>query len=184
MVIINSAESKANRPLMHALDDTVFPAELIYIPSTDLEHRAVHPMSIYASALTDDRKQMIAYISMTVVNESYYRRLLKGEVKEEDFDPWDEKDTPLLFVRNLVVKDRRATPYIFRYAIKDLQQLFNDYELYVHRAFTIASHWATRRALTAYGFKEVGTYQGRYPILLASRDESFVLNSLLKRYQG
>lgn len=183
MVILNSAESKLCRPLMHALDDSVFPSDLIYTPSDELERRALHPMSIYASALNNERTKMIAYVSMTVTTEGYYQKLLKGQVKEEDFEPWDEKDTPLLFIRNLVVKDRRATPYIFRAAIKDLQRLFVDYELYVHRAFTIASHWATRRALTAYGFRQVGTYQGRFPILLASRDDSAVLNSLLKRYQ-
>ncbi len=183
MIFLNSNDTKKSIQLMTELDKKVFGAELLYNFTPEVTARHAHPMSIYASALSDDRKEMLAYISTTIVCERYYQKLLRGEAKEEQFEPWDEKDTPLLFVRNLVVKDRRATPYIFRSLLKEIQQLFVDYELYVHRAFTIASHWATRRALTAYGFKEVGTYQGKYPILLANRDESPVLNSLLKKYE-
>ena len=167
---------------MRALDRNVFGAELLYSASPVVEARIQNPMSVYSSALKDDRKEMIAYLSMTVVTERYYQKLLHGEAKEEDFEPWDEKDTPLLFLRNLVVKDRRATPYIFRNAMKELHQLFIDYELYVHRVFTIATHWATKRMLKNYGFEEVGKYQGQHPIMLASRDKSAVVNSYLKRY--
>lgn len=168
---------------MIELDREVFAEELQYHLTDELMARVQNPMSIYASAMNDDMKNMLAFVCLTVVNEKYYQKLLKNQATEQDFEPWDQKDTPVLFVRSLVVKNRRATPYIFRSLLKELQQLFLDYELYVHRAFTIASHWATRRALTAYGFREVGTYQGKYPIMLASRDESLVLNSLLKKYQ-
>ena len=184
MIFLDSKECKSQRLLLQLLDAKIFPSELLHDLSPDMESRILHPMSVYAAALSDDKKKLIAFASMTVTNERFYQRMRRGEAREEDFEVWDEKDTPLLFVRNLVVKDRRAAPYIFRTALKELHRLFVDYELYVHRVFTIASHWATRRWLKAYDFGEVGSYNGKYPILLASRDKSAVVNSYLKRYEA
>ena len=184
MIFLDTAGTHLHRGTMLALDAQVFGPELLYSNTPQVHERLSHPMSIYASALSAQSGQMVAYLSVTVVCESYYQKLLRGQALEEEFEPWDEFDTPLLFVRNLVVRDRRATPYLFRSVLKQLHQLFVDYDLYIHRAFTIASHWATRRALANYQFQPVGLYQGKYPILLANRDDSIVLNSLLKRYQS
>lgn len=167
---------------MKTLDAKVFGAELMYNDSPQIYARMSHPMSIYASALTDDGAEMIGYLSLTITTEHYYQALLANTAKEEDFIPWDQKDTPLLFIRNLVIRNRRATPYLFRSALKELHSLCALHDIYLHRAFTIASHWTTRKALQTYQFQTVGQYQGRYPILLASRDTSIVLNSFLKRY--
>jgi len=183
MIFLGSQETKENRKLMLGLDAEVFGAEMLYQQTPEVADRINSIMSVYAAALSDDRKTMLAYLSMTVVCDRYYRKLLRGEVKAEEFEPWDQKDTAVLFLRNLVVRDRRATPYIFRTATKELLQLCADYEIYLHRCFTIATHWITRRALALYGFQEVGKYEGKHPIMLASRDESAVLNSFLKRYE-
>ena len=182
MVFLNSEETKLARPLMRVLDQQVFGAELLYSESKQVEERIQHPMSIYASAIDDEKKEMLAYISLTITTERYYQKLLKGEAKEEEFEPWSEGETPLLFLRNLVARDRRATPYIFRNATKELLKICAQHEIYIHRTFTIASHWITKRILKNYQFEEVGKYQGNYPIFMAGRDKSPVLNSFLKRY--
>jgi len=177
--------SKGADNLIRKLDRRVFGPELIYSMKPEKRQRLLDPMSIYAAAVKDDVSDAFAYISFTIVTERYYQDLLKGIVQEEDFEPWDDesKDTPLLFLRNLVVRDRRATPYIFRYAIKDLHKLCDEYDIYLHRVFTIATHWVTQRALKLYDFEEVGKYQNKYPILLTSRDKSVVFNSYMKKYR-
>ncbi len=182
MIFWNSSETKKHLRLMLELDRQVFAEGLLYRETPEVLARIQSPFSIYASAASDDGKQMIAYLSLSAVCERYYQKLLAGEASEDEFEPWDQKDTAVLFLRNLVVKDRRATPYVFRLALRELLQTCDENDLYLHRCFTIASHWITRRALERYGFEEVALYKQKYPIMLASRDRSAVLNSFLKKY--
>ena len=182
MIFFNTPQSREKIPMMMELDKKVYGEGLLYHPSPQVFERVRHPMNILSSALTPDGGVMLGYFAMVVVGESYYQRLLSGQAKEEEAEPWDHRDTPLLFIRDLVTRDRRATPYLFRHALKDLHGLCEEHDIYIHRAFTIAYHWTMKRVLKNYQFEETGRYQKRYSIMMASRDKSVVFNSFMKRY--
>ena len=191
MIFWNSAQTKeelkkGDQGLIRKLAIEVFKKELVYPWTQEICDRHCHPMTLYSAALNDNRSKCLGYFEVTIVTERYYQKLLKGTAKEEDFEPWsyETKESPLLFIRNLVIKDRRATPYIFRTLVKELQETCAHSDIYLHRAFTIATHWITKRVLKNYQFEQTGTYQGKYPILMASRDKSTVFNSFMKRYEN
>lgn len=184
MKFLNSIESKAQSHLIFNFARQNLGADLAYSVSAEVLERVNHPLSIYSSATTDDGKEIIAFISAAITTDRFYRKLISGQAKEEDFEPWDEKDTPILFLRNFVTKDRHATPYLFRNALKELHHTCALHDIYLHRAFTVAHHWTMRRALENFQFQRTGTYLEKYPIMLASRDTSIVLNSFLKQYDA
>ncbi len=184
MIFWGSRETKQNLEELLALEKEIFAPVARFRENETVAARVESPFTLFATALSDNRKKLLGYFSLAVVCERFYQKLLAGEAKAEEFEPWDEKDTAVLFLREMLVKNQRATPYLFRLAIRELLKLCDDYDLYVHRCFTIAARPKTQKLLTLFGFERVGLYEREHPIMLASRDRSAVLNSFLKKYDA
>jgi hypothetical protein len=120
MKIFNTEQSKAILPKLFSNDRRIFGvSKLPPLLPADLDKRR-EDLSIYSSVFSDDEKQLLGFFTMAITTDAYYRDLVAGKAFEERFELWDGEDTPMLFLRHLVINDRRAVPYLMRYALGDL----------------------------------------------------------------
>jgi hypothetical protein len=182
MKILDTVESKEILPRLFTPSRRLLGVDPVGEPTENALGPRRSPMNLYASALSDDDQQLLGCFSVTITTDTYYRDLLAGKVFENSFAPWDERDPPVLFLRYLVINDRRCVPYLFRLLLRDFHRTCDIYDVYIHRAYAISPHWGMQRILHTYNFEPVGLYRGKYPIVMASRDSSMLLNSYLKKY--
>jgi|GEM_PF-2348427 hypothetical protein len=176
MQLLNTDRCRARVPLLTELEsEAVSPFRVVI-------DRVQSPLNVLSCALSDDGRTVIGYFSMAIVPEEFLRMLADGVVGESDTTPWTGERNPVLFIRDLVIHDRHVAPRLFRQGLKDLHELCQTHDIYLHKAFTVAHHWTVKRILLRYQFREAGqTREGR-PILSIDRESSPIFNSFLKTY--
>jgi len=179
---LNSRECKEKLTQIFDLAAKKFKDDLIYGIDDRTRRRNASPHTLCSAAYDTEKDEILSFFSCTVSDTAFRDGLLSGRYDENDLYPYDGTLPPILVMDVFVVTTHMHAPFVMRHLMKDLQNLIVADELDIVGGLAIGGLRFTEKWLKKYGFNEIGKYKGKYPVLWATREESAVLNSLVKAY--
>jgi len=179
---LNSRECKKILPKLFDLANKKFNEDLIYEIDERTQRRNDSPHTLCCAAYDTEKDEVLSYFSWTVSDTRFRDGLLSGKYDENDLYPYDGSAAPILVFDVFIVTDKLHSPFIVRQITKDLHALVNADELDIVGGLSIGGLRFTEKWLKKFDFQEIGKYQNKHPILWATREQSAMLNSLVKVY--
>lgn len=181
---LNSQQCKTKLDKIFDLARKKFKDDLIYEIDERTERRNASPHTLCCAAYDTEKDEILSLFSWTVSDVKYRDGLLSGKYDENDLYPYDGTAAPILVFDVFIITHHMHAPFIFRHLTKELHILIKADELDILGGLSIGGLRFTEKWLKKYGFREIGLYRRKYPILWATREESAMLNSLVKIYDA
>lgn len=161
-----------------------FREELMYEIDQRTLARHTSPHTLTCAAYDTETDEIVSYFVWTITDIRFRDGLLSGKYEENDLYPYDGTAAPILVFDVFIVTHHMHAPFIVRHLTKELHALIVADELDIIGGLSIGGLRFTEKWLKKFGFREIGLYRRKYPILWATREESTMLNSLVKIYPG
>jgi hypothetical protein len=181
---LNSQECRAKLDKLFELAHKKFKGDLMYDLDERTRRRCASPHFLCCATYDTEKDEILSYFAWMVSDVRFRDGLLNGTYDENDLYPYDGTAAPILVFDVFIVTHHMHAPFIVRHLTKELHALIQADELDIAGGLSIGGLRFTEHWLKKYGFHEIGKYRGKYPILWANREESMVLNSLVKVYDG
>jgi hypothetical protein len=120
-----------------------------------------------AAVGVNEREEAKSFLSMVITTQKSMEDLIAGKIEEHQVEPYPKggRETGYLFWLALVLEDRQHTPYLIKSAFTDLEKVMKDWKVNISHVVAIAYTKLSHRILKNHHFKQVGIYQGQYPIM-------------------
>ncbi len=182
MKIIKSAEREPYKKIYHPLIDRYFTGEGTFVGS-NAPNWEKSPF-FFSSAVLDDDGKPTCHISILMTNEASYKKVLAGELKESEMQPWQpgEYGLPYLYWTSLIVENRLHTPYLIKSVFGEIAETARKWELLITHVYTIAFNRVIERLLRRYHFVRAGGYkEGKeeYAIMISKVSENPYLSAFI-----
>lgn len=139
-------------------------------------HHSAH--ALVGAAYDTQTDEILSYFAWSVSDVAFRDGILSGKYDENDLYPYDGTHAPILVFDTFIVTSHIHAPFIIKHLTRDLHRLIRLDDLNIIGAMSIGGMRFTEKWLKKYGFREIGKYKTRYPVLWATRQDSAVLNAL------
>ena len=180
--VIKTKDRKPYRPLYHALVDKHFSAEF----ETDQQTFASWSASpfFFCNITLDDKGAVGTYAAFVLTNETMYKNILDGSLKEHQIKPIEpgEYGMPYLYWPSLIIENRTHAPYLIKSIFGEVAECVKKWELMVTHVYSIAFTKVSERLMRRYYFKNVGVYKHAghdYPIMISKVSENPYLRAFI-----
>ena len=163
--IINNRESKAYRNEL---------AELLkrYFNNPDWQYELKHYEPVYnhpffVMNLGREDGKINAFIDFSISTQAGMQGLIDGKLKEHDviFYPPGGTEPGYLFFMTLLVENRAQTPYLIKSIFREIEHILRAWKINITHIYTMAYTKVSERLMRRHGMKQVGLYEGHYPVM-------------------
>ena len=175
---LNTAQCRSKLEDLFVLARKKFKSDLMYAIDERTLRRHYSAHALVAAAYDTETNEILSYFAWTVSDTAFRDGILSGRYDENDLYPYDGSHAPILFFDTFIVTHHIHAPFIIKHLIKDLHALIRLDDLHIVGGLSIGGLRFTEKWLKKYGFREIGKYKDRYPVLWAERKDSAMLHAL------
>jgi hypothetical protein len=169
ITIIKTADRKPYREQYYALQAKYFNHPDCPYDQTPFKGWSETPFFV-ANVGVDEKNTVQAFISFMITNQGNYESFIAGKIKDWEIKPYHGGDNipGYLFWDALILEDRHYTPYLLKYAFREIENIMRTWKINIPYVFAIAYTPVSERLMRRYAFKKVGVYDGHYPVMCAN----------------
>lgn len=142
--------------------------EELFVPeNVDIYQRFYANLTHFTSgALDRDANRLEGHLSVGVTTVDFFEAICKSQVSDEQQVAWEKGKTPVLYINSFILDDPIWAIYLFRHMAEQLNEFMRLNSVRVTKAFAVGAIDDSTQMLRRYGFEQVDSYQGKYPVML------------------
>jgi hypothetical protein len=86
---------------------------------------------------------------------------------------------PVLYISSVIISNRLHAPFLFKSLSRDLKRAQEEWGFVFKRCCCVAFNRKARFLVERYSFKPRGLCRGKFPVYMALRSESPIMDALL-----
>ncbi len=177
--IIPNAACRPHRPELARLLEK-------YFGNPDWKYELAHYERVYDDTffvmnLGREEGRVNAFIDLAISTQAGLQGLIDGKLKEHDviFYPKGGTEPAYLFFMTLLMENRQLGPHLIRGAFRELGEILRAWKINISHVYTMAYTKVSERLMRRHGLKQVGLYEGHYPIMAIKVEEHPYLKALI-----
>lgn len=178
--VVGTKDFENTRDSFRNLGGQHFPSDLLY--SVDNVSFLRSPSHFFAGLIRDDK--LVSCSDMVLVSVKEFSDFKDGNLIEDKLyggDLWTSE--AYLYINALILDEEHHIPYLYRQLFKDVQTFCSDHEVRPTHCFALSTNPKVHDLLVKAKFKEVGSYQNKYPIMLLNRKDNAMLHTMMPTWE-